>query len=64
LNTSKIREGRVLRVLFLRTAEQSWDFFHFLEIVTGWLVRKLANENLQQVINTESYENIEFFTKK
>jgi hypothetical protein len=45
-------------------------FFHFLKIVTGWLVRRLANyyfykyENLQQVINTENYENIEFYKKK
>jgi len=29
------------QVLFLRTAELG--FFHFLEIVTGWLVRRLAN---------------------
>jgi len=33
---SKIREGPVLRSFSY--LKQSWDFFHFLEIVTGWLV--------------------------
>jgi len=41
LNRSKIPEVPVLRSYSY--AQQSWDFFHFLEIVTGWLVRRLAN---------------------
>jgi hypothetical protein len=32
----KITEGPVLRPFSY--VKQSWDFFHFLEIVTGWLV--------------------------
>jgi hypothetical protein len=35
VNRSKITEGPVLRSFSY--IKQSWDFFHFLKIVTGWL---------------------------
>jgi hypothetical protein len=34
----KITKGPVPRSFSISSIKQSWDFFHFLEIVTGWLV--------------------------
>jgi hypothetical protein len=68
LKRSKITKGRACTQVPLRTAAEL-GFFQFLEIVTGWLVRRLANfffyksEKLQEV-NTENYENSEFETKR
>ncbi len=52
-----IGEGPVLKSFFYR--QQSWDFFHFLEIVTGWLVPSAG-----QKIPVESLAGTTFHCKR